>query len=504
MPFYSSISYITPLLHTTSHLSPLDDIKAYDIHHYYWILDFAYLFKFSTKKTKLGVKHTMMRRALLSLLLILATVRNVVVGSRSRGGVSDAGNTGPAVVRQRHHLNPSHREQHRPLSRQRRAMNDEEAGGSRSGSRQEKGRQFSMSMSSSASPDDDEQRICSCSPTTITFKLDLCRTCDDDTISNNAGLDGSFCFTETNVSLPGGDPLVEADAEEDDDGGSSSTTDEEVRYLQDEDDDEACEDRKYYAKKIDGRTRCANADTDDTALDESDMFDSSEECCADTFEDVTNCVIVDICLSDVPTTESPSIEEEEEDEGGTSSSSSGSSTTTLAPTPTVSREAATYSPTFSSTESSSGSTDGTNNSDGTSTAATGCNDDDDPITEIISIQFLEFDTSGDLNVINQDNTYLTNISLTTGDTVSYTSISSYLDTSSPLSYDSYGTNNSPPGGASLILYGKTASGSVVRNRFFWTYSLSCDDDNIPLVVGDGIGWVTVVRRRVLFHVQHTH
>lgn len=448
----------------------------------------------------------MMSRALPSLLLILVTV-NVVVGSRSR--VSNTGNTGPAVVRQRHYLNPNpnHREQQRLPSRQRRAMNDEGAG-SRSSSRREKGRQFSMSMSSSttdASPDDDddEQKICSCSPTTITFKLDLCRTCDDDTISDNAGLDGSFCFTETNVSLPGGDPLEEVDAEEDDDGAESSS-EEEVRYLQGEDeDDEACEDRKYYAKKIDGRTRCANADTD-TALDASDMFDSSEECCADTFEDVTNCVIVDICLSDVPT-ESPSIEGE--DEGGTSSSGS---STTLAPTPTESREAATYSPTFSSTESSSSSTDGTNNSDGTS--ATGCNDDDkndDPITEIISIQFLEFDTSGDLNVINQDNTYLTNISLTTGDTISYTSISSYLDTSSPLSYDSYSTNNSPPGGASLILYGKTASGSIVRNRFFWTYSLSCTDDNIPLVVGDSIGWVTVVRRKshVIFfhvHIRNTH
>ena len=423
-----------------------------------------------------------MRRALPSLLMLLVTV-NAVVGSRSRGGV-DAGNAGPAVVRQREYPNPKHREQQRrlPTSRQRRAMNDEGGGGSR----REKGRRFGMSMSSStASPDDDEREICSCSPTTITFELDLCRTCDDDTISDNAGLDGSFCFTETNVSLPGGDPLVEADAEE---GGSSGTTDdEEVRRLRD---DEACEDRKYYAKKIDGRTRCANADTDDAALDDSDMFDSSEECCADTFEDVTNCVIVDVCLSDVPT-ESPSIE----DEDGTSSSSSGSGTTTLAPTPTVSREAATYSPTFgSTTESSSGSTDGTNDGDGTPTAATGCNDDDDPIAEIISVQFLEFDTSGDLNVINQDNTYLTNVSLTTGDTISYTSISSYLDTSSPLSYDSYGTNNSPPGGASLILYGKTASGSIVRNRFFWTYSLSCTDDNIPLVVGDGIGWVTVVRR----------
>lgn len=454
-----------------------------------------------------------MRRALPSLLLILATVNDVVVGSRSRGVGNAAGNAGPAVVRQREYPNPKHREQQqqrrRQPSRQRRAMNDEGAdGGSSSSSRQERGRQFSMSMSSSASPD--EQKICSCSPTTITLKLDLCLTCDDDTISNNAGVDGSFCFTETNVSLPGGDPLVEADAddeEDDDDGaGSSGTTttdddEEEVRYLQDVVDDEAaCEDRKYYAKKIDGRTRCANAYTDTTtALDASDMFDSSEECCADTFEDVTNCVIVDICLSDVPTESPSSIEG---DEGGGASSSSSGSGTTLAPTPTVSREAATYSPTFSSTESSSGSTtdDGTNDSDGTSTAATGCNDDndnDDPITEIISVQFLEFDTSGDLNVINQDNTYLTNISLTTGDTISYTSISSYLDTSSPLSHDSYGTNNSPPGGASLILYGKTASGSIVRNRFFWTYSLSCTDDNIPLVVGDSIGWVTVVRRKEL-------
>ena len=432
----------------------------------------------------------MMRRALPSLLLILATV-NAVVGSRSRGV-----NAGPAVVRQRQYPNAKHREQQQLLSsKQRRATNDEEGGGSR----REKGRRFGMSMSSSAAPpdDDDDERICSCSPTTITFELDPCRTCDDDTISDNAGLDGSFCFTETNVSLPGGDPLLEADAG--DEGASSGTTDdEEVRRLRD---DGACEDRKYYAKKIDGGTRCANADTDDaTALDDSDMFDSSEECCADAFEDVTNCVIVDVCLSDVPT-ESPSIED------GTSSSSSGSGTP--APKPTVSREAATYSPTFgSTTESSSGSTDGTNNGDGTSTAATGCNDDDDPIAEIISVQFLEFDTSGDLNVINQDNTYLTNVSLTTGDTISYTSISSYLDTSSPLSYDSYTTNNSPPGGASLILYGKTASGSIVRNRFFWTYSLSCTDDNIPLVVGDGIGWVTVVRRKrascVFFFMFNTH
>lgn len=369
-----------------------------------------------------------MMRSSFFLLLLVTAVKNVVVVVGSSSPNPGIGNTGPE--RKRHtYVNPNHHhEQQQQLSQQ-----------------QKRRRTMDSSMfiiSSSATTD--EEGICSCSPTTIAFKLDLCQTCDDNTISDNTGLDGSFCFTETDVSLPGGNPLEE----EEDKGESSRTTaatDEEVRYLQ----DKACaadEQHKYHSERINGRTRCTNGDAD-TTLDAADMFDSSEECCSATFKDVTNCVIVDICLPVVPTTTSSVLT--------TSSSSTGT------------------------------------NSDERST---GCNDDDnDPITEIISIQFLEFDTSGDLNVINQDNTYLSNISLTTGDTVSYTSISSYLDTTtSPLSYDSYNTNNSPPGGASLILYGKTASGSIVRNRFFWTYSLSCTNDNVPLVVGDSIGWVTVV------------
>jgi hypothetical protein len=362
---------------------------------------------------------------------------------------------------------------------------------SSSSGRLEKGRQFSMSMSSSTTPNDEE--ICSCSPTTITFKLDTCLTCNDNTISDNTGLDGSFCFTEANVTLPGADDEPSNEDEDNEEGESSSTTtddeeEEEVRYLQNEDDDdEACANHGFYSMKINGRTRCTNRHD---SVHDATMFSTSEECCAATFKDVTNCIIVDVCLSTGPT-ESPTSTTSDDDDDESSGSTS-STTTTLAPTPTVSREAATYSPTTTTTNS-----DGTSSTPTTTTTSTGCNDNNnDPIIEIISIQFLEFDTSGDLNVINQDNTYLSpNVSLTTGDTVTYTSISSYLDTSSPLSHDNYTTNNSPPGGASLILYGKTTSGNIVRNRFFWTYSLSCNDDNVPLVVGDSIGWVTVVSGR---------
>ncbi|EJK77901.1 hypothetical protein THAOC_00235, partial [Thalassiosira oceanica] len=48
------------------------------------------------------------------------------------------------------------------------------------------------------------------------------------------------------------------------------------------------------------------------------------------------------------------------------------------------------------------------------------------------------------------------------------------------------------GVASLILYGLTADGSVVRNRFFWLYDMSCGDENAPVEVGDQIAWATVV------------
>jgi len=115
---------------------------------------------------------------------------------------------------------------------------------------------------------------------------------------------------------------------------------------------------------------------------------------------------------------------------------------------------------------------------------------DDPVTEIVSVQFLEFDTSGDLTVINQDDTYA-DVTLMDGDKLKFNSASSFLDTDFPLSEQM----TSPalvPGGASLILYGKTASGVVVRNRFFWMYDMNCARENSPINVDDEIGWIKVV------------
>jgi len=115
---------------------------------------------------------------------------------------------------------------------------------------------------------------------------------------------------------------------------------------------------------------------------------------------------------------------------------------------------------------------------------------DDPVTEIVSVQFLEFDTSGDLTVINQDDTYA-DVTLMDGDKLKFNSASSFLDTSLPLS-EQMSNPALVPGGASLILYGKTASGVVVRNRFFWMYDMNCGEENSPINVDDEIGWIKVV------------
>lgn len=120
----------------------------------------------------------------------------------------------------------------------------------------------------------------------------------------------------------------------------------------------------------------------------------------------------------------------------------------------------------------------------------------DPVTEIVSVQFLEFDTSGDLTVINQDDTYA-DVSLSDGDELTFYSASSYLETSLTLE-EQMSSPALVPGGASLILYGKTASGAIVRNRFFWMYDTeNCGSDNVPIKVDDEIGWVTVVSSRIV-------
>jgi hypothetical protein len=197
--------------------------------------------------------------------------------------------------------------------------------------------------------------MCSCSPTEITFVISLDQTCDDNDIAANAGIGGSFCFTETDVALPAPPaPATNATA--------------------------------------------ANA-TSDTA---------------------TAAVAAEEPVRSLQT-----------------------ATTT------------------------------------------------DPVVEVVSVQYLEFDTAGDLTVINQDDTYAA-VSLVSGDRMKFASASSFLDTALPLE-SQMSAPALVPGGASLIIYGRTAAGVVVRNRFFWTYDVTnCGADNDPVKVDDEIGWVTVV------------
>lgn len=113
------------------------------------------------------------------------------------------------------------------------------------------------------------------------------------------------------------------------------------------------------------------------------------------------------------------------------------------------------------------------------------------IVEVVSLQFLEFNLDGDMTVGQQDDTYINTV-LQDGAAVQFYSASSLLNTSVPLA-DQTGHPFMVPGGASLILYGKTESGKVVRNRFFWLYDMyDCGRDNNPVQVGNQIGWVKVV------------
>ena len=108
--------------------------------------------------------------------------------------------------------------------------------------------------------------------------------------------------------------------------------------------------------------------------------------------------------------------------------------------------------------------------------------------EIFSVQFLEFDTTGELIVINQDDSYA-NASLATGDVVTFESISSNLDPCVPIEeqLDFF------PGGVQVTMRGLvTVDGEelIVSNRVTWSYSNACDAE--PIGAGDEIGWLTVV------------
>ncbi|KAL7550880.1 hypothetical protein ACHAWF_017256, partial [Thalassiosira exigua] len=107
---------------------------------------------------------------------------------------------------------------------------------------------------------------------------------------------------------------------------------------------------------------------------------------------------------------------------------------------------------------------------------------------VTSIQFVEFDASGELNVINEDDSYL-NLSpddyLTNGTTIAYDSVSKKLNASI------MGTDEASdyvPGGVGLFVFGADENGTaIVRSRFVWEYRGGCD--GVPKLAGETFGWI---------------
>ena len=109
-------------------------------------------------------------------------------------------------------------------------------------------------------------------------------------------------------------------------------------------------------------------------------------------------------------------------------------------------------------------------------------------SQLLSAQFLEMDTSENMNIINQDDQYL-NSDIPLPEVLSFTSISSTLDPTLSLEEQI----DIVPGGVILILVGMTESGEIMRNRVMWTYSMSCgDDDWMTIGNGDEYAWAMFV------------
>ena len=106
---------------------------------------------------------------------------------------------------------------------------------------------------------------------------------------------------------------------------------------------------------------------------------------------------------------------------------------------------------------------------------------------ISSILFIEFDTSGLLTLINTNDTYLSNQTLTNSTSITYPSISTTLNTDIPLDDQL----DKIPGGAGLFLFGNNDEGDVIlRSRLVWEYSGDCE---VELdVEGDTLGWIMFV------------
>jgi hypothetical protein len=111
------------------------------------------------------------------------------------------------------------------------------------------------------------------------------------------------------------------------------------------------------------------------------------------------------------------------------------------------------------------------------------------VVEITSVQFIEFDTTGKLIVINQDDTYAS-ISETNGATFSFKSISSELDST----VDIADQLDKVPGGIQITIDAKI-DGVIYNNRVAWNYSNRCGI--YPIAALEGVGWVTLVSSRLI-------
>jgi hypothetical protein len=106
------------------------------------------------------------------------------------------------------------------------------------------------------------------------------------------------------------------------------------------------------------------------------------------------------------------------------------------------------------------------------------------VVEITSVQFVEFDTSGKLNVINQDDSYAT-VSEMNGATFTFKSITSELDAAVAFNDQL----DKIPGGIQITVDAKI-DGVIYNNRVAWNYSNKCG--KYPIADTEGVGWVALV------------
>lgn len=105
---------------------------------------------------------------------------------------------------------------------------------------------------------------------------------------------------------------------------------------------------------------------------------------------------------------------------------------------------------------------------------------------ITKVEIYEYDTTDELNVINQTEITNSTQNLSDGSSISFTSISTKLDPSIPI-------QDQPqyhPNGLIVKISGYTLNDKFVSNTFAWEYSIDdCSAEQVA--IGDSVGWVDV-------------